>query len=101
MKSFPENINAKNKDKFPALLYERAKCYLRRNLYEHILKEEEKSYFCLDKFSKEWINDIEKTKDLVKEIIPELEKLGWKCKLSYNDTGLFIYSTQEPPTNCW
>ena len=31
----------------------------------------------------------------------ELVKLGWKCKTSFGGTGLFIYSTEEPPPSCW
>ena len=34
-------------------------------------------------------------------IIKELEELGWKCKLSYGQTALFIYSTENPPPSCW
>ena len=41
------------------------------------------------------------TKQLVKEVIPELEKNGWKCKTSFGGTGLFIYSSENPPPNCF
>jgi len=31
----------------------------------------------------------------------ELEELGWKCKKSFGQTALFIYSTENPPPSCW
>jgi hypothetical protein len=31
----------------------------------------------------------------------ELTQLGWKCKLSYGDTALFIYTSENPPAGCW
>ena len=100
MKRFPEKLNVSNRDNFQQLNYERVKCYLRRDIYEHIISKEEKDYFLLDKFDKKWMDDIEITRKMVQEVIPELENLGWTCKLSYGGTGLFIYSN-EPPPNCY
>jgi hypothetical protein len=40
-------------------------------------------------------------RDIVFIVIKELEGLGWKCALSFNDTGLFIYSTVNKPSSCW
>ena len=42
------------------------------------------------------------TKKLVKEVIIELEKLGWTCKISFGGTGVFIYGNPDnPPSNCF
>lgn len=100
MKRFPDTLKAENKDNFPRARYKRLKCYLRRDLYEHILSHEEDVYFSLDDFNKR-VNSMEITIKLVKEVISELEKIGWKCKTSYGGTALFIYSTENPPHNCW
>jgi hypothetical protein len=100
MKEFPEILSPKRKDAFQKLNKDRLRCYLRRDIYEHIISHEENEYFSLDEFNKR-INNIELTKELVKDIIPELEKLGWNCKTSYGGTGLFIYSTPKPPSNCF
>jgi hypothetical protein len=100
MKNFPSNINVENKNNFKEIQINRLLCYLRRDIYEHILSHTEDDYFFLDNFNKR-VNDIEQVKELVRKIIPELEQLGWKCKLSYGDTGLFIYSSEQPPKNCW
>lgn len=100
MKEFTDVLKPKNNANFAKLNHERLKCYLRRDLYEHIISHEEKDYFSLDEFNKR-VNDMNLTKQLIKEVIPELEQLGWKCKTSFGGTGLFIYSTEAPPPNCF
>jgi hypothetical protein len=101
MKEFPSLLKPKNIGKFEESMYHRVLCYLRRDIYEHVLSHKEEEYFSLDKFNSEKVNDIKKTIKMVDELIPELEKLGWKVKKSYGDTALFIYSTPEPPKNCY
>lgn len=100
MKQFPGFLKVKNKENFATLNHERLKCYLRRDLYEHIISHEEKDYFSLDEFNKR-VNNMALTKQLVNEVISELENLDWKCKTSFGGTGLFIYSTENPPPNCF
>ena len=100
MKEFPDILKTKNIVNFSKLNHDRLKCYLRRDLYEHIISHEEKDYFSLDEFNKR-ANNMNLTKQLVKEIIPELEQIGWKCKTSFGGTGLFIYSGENPPPNCF
>lgn len=99
MREFPSKLNVKNKETFTALHTERVKCYLRRDIFEHIISNEESDYFSLDKFNEKY-DDLELVKRLVRELIPELELLGWTCQCSFGDTGLFIYS-DEKPKNCW
>jgi hypothetical protein len=100
MKSFPSKLKVENKASFKDLNYERNKCYLRRDIYEHIISHEEKEYYSLDDFNQK-IKNMSIVQKMVEELIPELESLGWKCKLSFGGTGLFIYSTDLPPSNCW
>lgn len=101
MKEFPNILNVKNKNSFPSIHFNRVLCYLRRNIYEHIIKEDENNYFDLSLFFKQYgtnQNDSETMRDI---IMKELSSLGWKTKLSFGDTGLFIYSTEEVPKSCW
>ena len=51
MKEFTSRISVSNKDNFPAYHYERTMCYMRRDIFEHIIKETENSYFELDKLT--------------------------------------------------
>ena len=100
MKHFPAKLRPENKETFASLNYDRVKCYLRRDIYEHIISHEEKDYFELDAFNKDRINDMDKVTQMVTELMKELEQLGWNCQLSYGGTGLFIYEN-EPPSNCF
>jgi len=100
MKEFLKKLQTKNKENFSKLNYERIKCYLRRDLYEHIIGHEEKDYFDLDHFDKERLNNTQILEKIVEEVCKELEELGWHTQTSYGGTGLFIYS-DEPPANCF
>lgn len=105
MKEFPSNLNVKNKDNFPVILYNRVSFYLRKEVYEHLIKikcpENENSYFDIEKFNKKFLNDMDITQKIVSTITSELINLGWKCKLSFGGTALFIFSTEKPPPSCW
>lgn len=101
MKEFPRRLRVANKDQFPSYHYERVLCYLRKEIFEHMIKEYENTYFELDKFSKTYLKGdtdlINKMKDTV---VAELQELGWNCKTSFGGTGLFVYSTDDPPPSC-
>ena len=102
MKEFPSTLNVKSKNKFSSYYYNRQLCYLRRNIFEHIISKDENSYFELDKFSRNYLdNNTELITKMTDTVINELEKLGWKCKTSFGGTGLFIYSTENPPPSCF
>ena len=101
MKTFPSNLSPENKERFPQYNYERVKAYLRRDIYEHILSHSENDYFELTAFSNQRLKDIQLIKKMTRELIEELTKIGWSCKLSFGESGLFIYSTENPPPSCW
>lgn len=100
MQDFPVHLKPENKSKFPTIRQNRLKLKLRRELYDHIISHSENEYFSLDKFN-EQVKDMNLTQKLADSMITDLEKLGWKCKKSYGDTALFIYSTENPPPSCW
>lgn len=103
MNRFSVNINVKNTPLFPGFYMSRIKCYIRKAIHEFLIsRKDENVYFSLDEFCSDFkVTDTELVKTSVKELIPELVQLGWKCTLSYGDTGLFIYSTEKPPKSCW
>ena len=102
MEKFPENISVEKVYLFEELNFNRLLALLRKDIYEHLLWNDDNNFFDLDKFCKEHLKRdtdmLEKMKDI---IIEELNILGWKCKLSYGGTGLFIYRTEDPPSSCW
>ena len=100
MKYFPENLESKNKLNFPQINYSRIKCYLRRDLYDHIISKEESEYFDLDDFSVRRLKNKTLLDKMVGELCIELENIGWCTGISFGGTGLFIYKDREnPPKN--
>ena len=99
MLEFPTRLNVDNKDNFPQFKYERDMAYLRRNIYEFMLRRNETDFYALDTFAKECIVSPENLEKMLKVICDELQALGWKTKTEYGNTGLYIYSTEEHPTD--
>lgn len=102
MKEFPKHANVENKKNFHNIYFVRNLAYLRLDIYEHMLLDEENNYFDLEKWTNKKLN---KNKEMMEKmsaiIIKELQILGWKCKTSFGGTGLFIYSTDKPPPSCY
>jgi hypothetical protein len=102
MKEFPSILNVNNKNNFRLIYYNRVLCYFRRKIYEHMIKEDENSYFDLNDFCvSNGMKDIKNIEKMVQTLSEELHKLGWKCKRSFGGTALFIYSSDKPPRSCW
>ena len=101
MDNFPLNIKPENKEQFFEIKYQKNLSLLRKEIYDFILDAKEDDFFDLVIFDKRVNKDMKNTKMMCNQIVQELNYLGWKTKLSYGDTGLFIYSTENPPTNAW
>jgi len=75
---------------------------LQKAIYEHVISHDENSYFDLEKVSR---LNFEKTDEFIsklgEDVKPALEKLGWKYKLTFGGTALFIYSTEKQPPSGW
>jgi hypothetical protein len=103
MNSFPESINVKNISNFPSINCQRIKSILREEIHNLILtRKDENVYVDLDVFLMKHCN--RKTcllEKIVIDITKELHDLGWKTKLGFGETGLFVYSTENPPSSCW
>ena len=101
MKEFPSRLRPENKENFSKYRYERSLAYMRKDIFELVLREDENNYFELDNFARVHSvkkNEMERMRDTVMD---ELKKLGWNVKTSFGGTGLFIYSTDEPPPSCY
>ena len=102
MNSFPDDIRVDNVKNFLNIQYNIVINSFRQEIYNTIIKrKDETDYIDLDVFQRRFCNKNISLKDIVDKICYELHDLGWKTKLSYGDTGLFIYSTENPPHNCW
>lgn len=100
MKEFPQRFVLENIDIFSDLLYERNISYLRRDIYEHVLKNDKEDSFNLQKFNDERIKDMDVTKQMANTIIEELIERGWECALAYGSTCLYIFSPGNKPITC-
>ena len=101
MDKFSLNIKPENKDTFSELRYEKNINILRREIHDFIIEGKEDDFFDFVIFDKRINKDMKTTKKMCEQVITDLNELGWKTKLSYGDTGLFIYSSENPPTNAW
>jgi|SRR5690606_8463501 len=97
MNQFPECISESNRKQFPQLLEEKIIQKLREEIIDTVLQDDCTNFYDISAFKYSSYKNI---KDLIKIIMKELEELGWKTKLSYGDTALFIY-TGAMPVNCW
>jgi len=99
MEKLPETLSPKNKQNFAEEYTEYITRKLREEIYLHVISSEEKQYFVLDNFFKKYKKSDNKL--IIEKLILELEANGWNCKTSFGGTGLFIYSTEKPPSNCY
>ena len=97
--SFFEVINIKNKDSFKITRCEDIKNELRKRVREFVIgRESENEYLDLTSFSRQYsVPDMSIYIDIVGK---ELEKVGWKWKLGFGETALFIFE-KDVPVTCW
>jgi (p)ppGpp synthase/HD superfamily hydrolase len=112
MNTFPTELKInKNQDvcndketvnKFELLNYERLIKELRQELYNLIIsRKDENEYFDIELFGRSHNYKNKNLEKMISSIRLELENMGWNTKLSFGDTGLFIFSTNENPSSCW
>jgi hypothetical protein len=101
MKEFPKILIPKNKHRFHEYLYERNLAYMRRDIYELVIRGDENSYFVIDNFARKHQINNHDIKSMTLTVMKELKSLGWNVKTSFADCGLFIYSTDEVPVSCY
>lgn len=100
MDSFPEILTPNNITRFPAAKMRRLLAKLRSEITDLVLKGNENDYFDLDDFYRRF-NVLTKDRENMKNaMVQELTTKGWKCKTSFGGTGLFVYSTEKPPSSC-
>lgn len=101
MKDFPNFLTPENSKNFKTMLYERNLAYLRRDIYEHILKNNKETPFDVDSFNNSKVNDKDIIKQMIDKIAEELTTLNWSTLLAYGNSSLYIYpKNEEPPVSC-
>jgi hypothetical protein len=93
------DLHSKKKDNFNNILKDVLLKKFRDDLFIFLIeRSDENDFFDLNIYSK-YNQTIRQ--EIYNKIKLEIESLGWKVKLSYGDTGMFIYSTEKPPPSCW
>lgn len=100
MEQFPDSFTPAYKGEFTNLYYNIVMEILRKEIYSHVISNDENSYFPLDNFFKKY-NITDDISDMTSHIVQEITNMGWKCKTSFGGTGLFVYSTENPPPSCY
>ena len=103
MNCFPEKTNVKYKNEYVSIYFDTKLNDFRKDIFDFLInRSDENEYHDLDIWCRNHIkNNIEMMSSFVDTITKELIELGWNCKTSFNDTGLFIYSSINPPPSCW
>lgn len=87
MKSFPRKLIPRNRIHFAEYLQKRQLAILRDEVYEYMLSERTDGW------------DIPKDIDLklIDKLREELEDLGWKTRVAFANSTLFIFQEGEEP----
>lgn len=103
MNKLDKSLNVKNKDLFNSYNDIRIKDKINQEIFDLLIsRDSENEYYDLDKFASINLDrNIKKMHEIMELVIIELQELGWNCKYSFNETGLFIYSTETVPPSCW
>ncbi len=103
MKEFPTKLVINNIDKFKEYKFNRECCKLRQNIIDYIYTFEtnkKQGGFDLKNNNEGYISNKIIDINIIKRICKELEDLGWKTKMAYGNTTLFIYKNEDDiPTN--
>jgi hypothetical protein len=102
MNSFGSELEVLNKDNFEEIFKYVYMSKLRKKIYLFMISNRnENDFFDIEKFNRKYIRDMNKTNDMINNIIKELNNLGWKTHIGFGGTGLYIYSSEELPVGAW
>lgn len=102
MNSFGQELHVLNKDNFEDLFKETYMMKLRKKIHLFMISNRnENDFFDIEKFNRKYIRNMNKTNDMINEVIFELNQLGWKTHIGFGGTGLYIYSSDELPLGAW
>ena len=102
MNSFGSDLYVLNKDNFENMFIETYTSKLRKKIYLFMKSNRnENDFFDIENFNRKYIRDMNKTNDMINNIVKELNQLGWKTHIGFGGTGLYIYSSEELPVGAW
>lgn len=93
MKEFPESLRPKYRHLFNELAFDQQLQDWRKKVYSYIINHETRGLTITDD------NYAKIDNRILNAIIDELTQLGWKTKLAFNGSVLFIYEQEEEIEN--
>lgn len=93
MKDFPENLRPKYRHLFDQLAFDQQLQKWRQKVFSYIIHHETRGLTITDD------NYQKIDSKVLSTIINELNELGWKTKLAFNGTVLFIFEQEEEIEN--
>ena len=96
-----EMFNVKNKNEFSTMLFTLNLDKLKTSVFEFLLRRKsEEEFYDLESFTNH--NGCGGgMKTMIEVVSHDLKELGWNLQIAFGGTGLYIYSTPEPPSTCW
>lgn len=91
MNKFPDILKPQNVPKFKDYMYDLEIAQLRKDIHDFILYERVNTFFNFDGI----ISKGDEKNRIIAMVITELNKLGWKTKLVFGGTGMYIYTDKE------
>ncbi len=97
MDRFPPDLTPSNRSGLLAMQYNHALALLRHDVFETVVSNNADNFYDLSSFK---YHTHVNFKAMVAQVRAELENLGWKTKLAYGETALFVFDG-VPPSNAW
>jgi len=101
MKEFPPRLDVRYKDQLKDYLYNRTIAYLRRDLFELIIRENGQCLALDEWFREKNYTNKDNIELMTKTVMKELETIGWTCNTSYGGTALFVYADKDNPPKAY
>lgn len=96
MKSFPDKLKPQNKSSFGEYKFNRDLCKLRQRIVDYLYSGDKTGFdLKLSQGDNNQYNYSHIDTRLVEVVTEELKSLGWKTKVAYGNTTLFIYTDNE------
>jgi hypothetical protein len=96
MKAFPDKLKPVNQSHFSSYKFSRELCKLRKRILEYMYSENKGGFDLksnvddVGQYTYDHIDD-----KLIDRVRSELHILGWKTKVAYGNTTLFIYEKED------
>lgn len=101
MDKFTELVHSNNKNNFFEVKRNHYIRILREDIFRFLINGDENDFFDINKFNKTYLDDEKMCESIFSEIIQELEEMGWKYKICFGGTGIFFYTSENPPASAW